>query len=269
MRGLLHIAPLALLLFLSCNKFEYNPYQLESNTAMPVNLNAYHISQIKSMEALADDTIRFVYTGDSQRKYERLEDLVSKVNTLKDVDFFVICGDIADFGMLQEYLWIQERLADLNTPYICVIGNHDFAANNGVIYERMFGAKNFSMHYKGYKFLFHDTNSREYNFNGEAPHMDWLSHQILDDTHAQWMVGLAHVPPYDNDFDAALEMPYKNLLAAHHGFILALYGHRHSHSDSFYYNDQVRYMTSNSVDKDEFVLIEMVEGQINKKLIPY
>lgn len=151
---------------------------------------------------------------------------------------------------------------------MCAVGNHDLAANSGEVYEKMFGEKNYSFTYKKYKFLFHDTNSREYNFNGNVPNLYWLENELKDSV-PDWYIGVSHVPPYDVDFDKKLEYPYKNLFAAEPHFLLSLHGHLHDKSDSYYYDDQVRYMTSNSVEKTEAVLLKFINGEIIKQLVAY
>lgn len=250
----------------ACDKFEYSPHQTEL-IEMPTDLNNKNIQHLLTNDS-GDDTVTVIYTGDSQRFYDRLTDLVSKVNTIPNVDFFIICGDIADFGLVQEYMWIYERLEKLKSPYICAIGNHDLASDNGEVFTKIFGEKNFSFTYKGCKFLFHDTNGREYDFNGTVPNISWIESQF-NDTIPAWFVGVSHVPPYDADFDNALEYPYKTMLASKSKFILSLHGHLHEVGDSYYYGDGVRYMTSNSVDKEEVVMLQFINGNVIKKMIAY
>lgn len=177
-------------------------------------------------------------------------------------------GDIADFGVLQEYIWITDRLNALNVPYLCAIGNHDLIEDDGKIYTRIFGVKNYSFIYKDHKFLFHDTNGREYGFNGQVPDISWLGEQLKDDQ-AKWFVGVSHVSPYNEDFDSKLEEPYRNLFAQTEGFIISLHGHLHGTTDNFYYGDGVRYMTSNAVQKKEFVILKLIHGMIIKQIMPY
>lgn len=271
MRPIFHIAHISLFLIMlqsGCDKFEYSPYQT-SLSDMPRELNRRNVERILSSGGqYSGDTVTIAYSGDPQRFYDQFHRLVEKVNTIPGIDFLILSGDIADFGLLQEYNWIYERLRHLNIPYICAIGNHDFTASNGLLYEKIFGEKNFSFQYKGYKFLVHDTNGREYNFNGSIPDLQWLGEQ-LEDTTASWFVGIAHVPPYDVDFDKNLEEPYKDLFASRSNFILSLYGHWHNTSDMFAYDDHVRYMTSNGVQQSEFVLLKLVRGAIIKELVSY
>ncbi|MBC7487364.1 MAG: hypothetical protein H7282_11490 [Cytophagaceae bacterium] len=63
----------------------------------------------------------------------------------------------------------------------------------------MFVHKNFSFIYKKNKFIFHDNNSRKYNFNGSVPNISWLGSQ-LHDKKADWCIDVSHVHPFDVDF---------------------------------------------------------------------
>jgi Icc-related predicted phosphoesterase len=254
----------------SCEKFEYNPYQTKlPGTSLPHNLNHKNIQRLMKDSVMSDDTVSFIFVGDSQRFYDELEELVKKANTIPAVDFLVLSGDISDFGLLQEFLWIHERMERLKMPYMAVIGNHDLVANGSEIYEEIFGEKNFSFVYKKHKFIFHDTNGREYNFNGKVPNISWMEQQ-LQDNKANWYIGVSHIPPHNVDFDRNnLEKPYVNLLSSNSRFILSLNGHMHDEGDTYHYNDHVRYITSNSVSKRELALIKLIDGKIYKEMIPY
>lgn len=269
MKHILRVSLLCLTLFFlsACEKFEYSPYEGPRNSSAKP-LNPANISRIKQGEAGADDTVTILFTGDSQRSYHDLDALVAKANSLPSIDFLVLAGDISDFGLKQEFSWIRERLDRLKVPYLCVVGNHDLTGSGSALYESIFGPRNFSFTYKGYKFIFHDTNSREYNFNGTVPDMNWLSNEIKANG-TGWMVGVSHVPPYDSDFDRALEKPYTQLLGSNKQFILSLHGHLHGWSDAFYYDDHVRYITSCSVDKERCTLLRLVKGEINAETIYY
>jgi 3',5'-cyclic-AMP phosphodiesterase len=263
-------AAFLVLLLIACNKFEYSPYQIEetNKSDSPNSLNDENLAKLMASEKSADDTVTIAFSGDSQRFYDELEDLVYKVNTIPNIDFFVLAGDIADFGVLNEYLWTYEQLKKLKIPYLCTIGNHDLAADKGKAYEEMFGKKNYAFTYKKYKFLFHDTNGREYDFDGNAPNLWWLSGQ-LSDTIPKWFIGVSHVPPFDEDFDRNLEISYKNLFASTPGFILSLHGHKHSGYDDYFYKDSIRYMCSNYVKSKILVVLKFVNGKVFKQVVFY
>lgn len=269
MRKYLTGITLAVVLFtsVSCNKFEANPYEVNVPPYMR-NLNQRNIQQLWLQEGNADDTVTILFSGDSQRFYDELEDLVAKTNSFHHIDFFILAGDISDFGLNREYTWIYERISRLNIPYICAIGNHDLTARAGEIYSQMFGEKNFSFRYKGYKFLFHDTNGREYGFNGSTPNLNWINEQMAD-PNPSWFVGVSHVPPFDDDFDPSLKDKYKNLLASSPRFILSLHGHKHGTLDAFHYGDHVRYILCNSVERREAMVLKLHEGNIYKSFVAY
>jgi 3',5'-cyclic AMP phosphodiesterase CpdA len=213
--------------------------------------------------------VTIIFTGDAQRYYDQLDSLVQKVNQFKNIDFLILDGDISDFGLLQEFLRVNERLVKLHVPYICTVGNHDLNANGSEIYTRMFGPKNFSFTYKKYKFLCHDDNSREYNFPGNVPDLKWLSNE-LNDSSAKWFVGVSHVPPWSPDFDQKMVHDYLNLLGSKPGFILSLHGHEHIAEEPVYYNnDSVLYMNSNGVQNNKCYLLKLINGNIIIQMIQY
>lgn len=142
---------IAIAFFLSCGKLEYSPNQkFDKNT--PRNINAENLRRIISNPG--DDTIRFVLSGDSQNAYDDLSTFVNKVNATPGIDFVILNGDISDFGLLQEFKWIESYYSNLTVPYIAVIGNHDHAANGVDIYKRMYSEDlDFSFIYKEVKFV--------------------------------------------------------------------------------------------------------------------
>ena len=265
--SLIFILFFSLFILQSCEKFEFNPYQVHSKNA-PANLNEKNLNKLFALVPSDDDTVTILFTSDSQDFYEELDELVNVVNKIPHIDFLLLSGDISEFGLLREYNWIDARLEKLYMPYFGVIGNHDFQTSGSEIFEQMFGEKNFSFKYKGYKFLLHDTNSREYNFNGQVPDINWLATQ-LNDKDAKWFVGVSHVPPFQGDFDQSLMPAYVDLFSSTPGFILSLHGHLHTCMDSVYYHDHVRYIISNALNRNSCLLIKLYNGEITTQLIPY
>jgi hypothetical protein len=258
------------ILFFSCNKFENNPYQIDSSDR-PSDLNAKNIAKLLSAESASDDTVTILFTGDSQRFYDKLDALVHKVNEYSNIDFLLLDGDISDYGVLQEFLWIHEGLEKLHFPYICVIGNHDLTSRGSEIYTQMFGPKNFTFTYKNYKFLCHDDCSREYNFPGNVPDLNWLSNE-LNNSSASWFVAASHIPPWNDDFDQTMEQDYVNLFSSKPGFLLSLHGHLiapHAPDIRYYNSDSIPYIVSSDVQRQECYLLKLIHGTIIKQLIEY
>lgn len=247
-------------------EFEYSPNQVfDKNT--PRNINIQNMARLSARQH--DDTLRFVFTGDSQRYYDEAEALVKKVNSIPGVDFLVLAGDISDFGLRQEFEWIVEIFNGLQVPYLAAIGNHDLVAKGGEVYDHVFGPRNFSIVCDSVKLVFHDSNGREYGFNQTAPNMGWLQAQFKPEPGVKYYLPVSHVPPYDVDFDPALVKPYTKLLAETPGVIASLHGHLHQTSDWYPFDKSTRYINSNSVEKRSFILFDFVNGKLIKRMVSY
>lgn len=251
----------------SCmDTWENSPNQ-KFGSDTPRDLNAKNLSRLS--KAIPDDTITIAFVGDSQRFYDELEAFISKANSIKEIDFVLLAGDITDFGLLQEYEWITDRLSKLSKPYIAVVGNHDVVANGEDIFKRVFGPLNDTFIYDSVRFILHNTNSREYTGNN-VPDMEWLAQGLMDTVGVKYQIAVSHVPPFGGgDFNPELEKPYSSLFSNSPNFLLSLHGHTHEHRDYYHFQDGVRYMTSHSFDQRSFVLLKIVNGEIRKEIVDY
>ncbi len=251
----------------SCmDTWENSPNQ-KFGSDTPRDLNAKNLSRLS--RTIPDDTITIAFVGDSQRFYDELETFISKANSIKEIDFVLLAGDITDFGLLQEYEWITDRLSKLSKPYIAVVGNHDVVANGEDIFKRVFGPLNDTFIYDSVKFILHNTNSREYTGNN-VPDLEWLAQGLMDTVGVKYQVAVSHVPPFGGgDFNPELEKPYSSLFRDSPNFIVSLHGHAHEHRDHYPFQDGVRYMTSHSFDQRFFVLLKIADGKIKKEVVNY
>lgn len=253
--------------FAGCHdSFEFSPYQLFDRTA-PRDLNAQNLATLLSTPP-KDDTITIAFIGDSQRFYDEVELFVDRANRMPSIDFVLLAGDISDFGLLEEFELIHERLEKLTVPYLAVVGNHDVLARGAALFTRMFGPLNFSFAYGGVKFVMHNTNTMEFP-SGSVPDMDWLSLELVPEDGVEHFLMVSHVPPFDITFDDSLELPYTSLLSETPGLLASLHGHIHDHYDGYPYGDGVRYITSYVFKQRAFVLLKIVDGKIIKQEIRY
>mgnify|MGYP002783697654 FL=1 len=244
--------------------WEYSPKQ-KFDRDSPVGVNTQGVERILSTPG--DDTVSFVFIGDAQRFYEEQEHFVAKVNTLPNLDFVIVAGDIADFGLLQELEWAHSRLSKLKVPYLTVIGNHDIVGTGEQAFTRFYGPLNYSFTFLGYKFVFHNTNSKEYA-TAIVPDMNWLAREVTD-PQASYVVGVSHVAPFDADFARSLEMEYATLLRNQPNFLVSLHAHQHRHSDGYPYQDGVRYVVAHHFEAREFVHFKLINGQLIKTIQPF
>lgn len=256
-----------LFLLYGCDKFESSPNEIP-NEGSPQNINASQIQKLLS-NTQTNDTIRIVFTGDSQRYYDEAELLVKKVNELPNIDFLIVAGDLTDFGLYREFEWVNDIFSRLTVPYICVIGNHDVLGNGRKTYMQMYGETDFSFVYKRTKFIVLNTNSREYGFNGAVPNIKWLQEQCKPEPGVDYIVPVSHVQPYHKDFDKNLEKPYAQTLENADNVLISLHGHAHVSHDFYPYEDGIRYLNSNSVERRLFFILEIYNGEVHKIPVSY
>lgn len=254
------------LVLVSCNQFEYSPNQIFDKDSRQ-DINAANLKALGKGEG--DDTVRFVLTGDTQKSRDETVKLYQKVNQVPGIDFVVVAGDISEFGVLKEMEWIDRELEKLNMPYLAVIGNHDLTSRGKDVFLRMFGPLNYSFVYGGIKFICHDSNSREYGFNGKVPDVDWLKTQLQSEAGVEHYVTISHVPPISEDFDPKLVTDYTAAFAATPGFLASL--HAHTHNYELFYPDKsgIPYVITSAVGNNEFLLVEIVNHKVSFERISF
>lgn len=256
----------ALFIFLnfSCDQLEYSPNQSFDRNS-PTNLNAKNLAKLHKNVNLADDTVRFILTGDTQRSYDQARALISVANNnFPKLNFVLLNGDISDFGLRQEMEWVTTIYEDLKVPYIAIIGNHDLVANGLDAYKNMFGTLNFSFVYKKVKFICHDDNSREYQFNGKIPDLNWIAQELQTGDDVNAIVGVAHIPPTSVDFDPALSDQYQTLLNNSPKVVASLHAHENNNSVRYFTDGGIPFITSNAVTNREFLYVEIAKGKLIK-----
>jgi Icc protein len=252
----------------SCNSDEYSPNQTFNRRSA----NASNEKQIARLhEQTPGSAIRVVISGDTQRSYAETRLFVDHVNARNDIDFVILNGDISDFGLLAEFNGIYEIYDRLDVPFIAVVGNHDLVANGRAVYEKMFGPLNFTFNYGPIKFVCHDTNGREYDFDGTTPNLGWLKSNLTIGNGISNLIAISHVPPIDADFDPALVTPYQTLFNQTPGLIASIHSHRHSKLETFYQtgNSGVPFIVTNAIVNRAYTIITLQNGQINAQEVNF
>jgi Icc-related predicted phosphoesterase len=221
------------------------------------NLNQKNIQKIAALQPR--ESFRFILIGDSQRFYEEVDGFVADVNTLDDISFVVLAGDISDFGLNKEFRWINDRLGKLKMPYVAVIGNHDMLANGREVYRQMYGEENFSFTYAGTKFVCLNTCSNERGFDGTIPDMPWLTQQLADTLGYENAFVVSHMPPFDVGFDRRQEQAYHQLMTSNLRIRLSLHGHQHTASRTSPYGDGFEYLVVGAMNKRSYYIISVSE----------
>jgi Icc protein len=261
--------PTLLLLIIACSckklfTYSKNEIQLEEKAK---DQNLRNLERLRSNPQ--QGPFRFVVVSDTQRFYDELDEFVKKMNSYPDISFIVLIGDVTDFGLRSEYLWISERLQKLSAPFIVVIGNHDMLGNGRELYRQMFGPENFSFHYGEHKFIAINSNSREVGYNGSLPDTAWLGQELTITSPRQKVFVFAHVAPFSGDFDRSLEQAYVTILANNGNVAYSIHGHEDISYLGQPYGPPVNYLVVNSIKEKKFVLINVDSNDITVEEISF
>lgn len=246
--------------------FDYSPYTIDFSDENR-NVNQRNIEKL--LERGNDDTIIIAFTGDSHRFFDETELFVSAVNKNHAVDFVIHVGDIADFGLPKQYLWGNSYLLKLNVPYFVVIGNHDLVGNGSQAYQEMFGVLNYSFIYNSIKFVFINTNSREFKFNGNVPDIQWLGNQLQPNIDFSKAVVIFHVPPTDGDFDTSLKEGFQNSLSQYDNVLFAVHGHLHHYEIYKPFSDSIPFVNVFGVEHRKYNSIKISNNQFEVETVEF
>jgi 3',5'-cyclic-AMP phosphodiesterase len=192
------------------------------------DLTARNLARIRELPP-PSDAFKFVALGDTHDNYAALARGVAAINARDDVQFVIVAGDLTDLALLGEFEFTREEFARLEVPYLTVIGNHDALGDGIEIYQRMFGALDYTLHFGSVKFVFFNSNTLE--FDGKAPNRAWLEDELSDLEGAASAIWVTHqeVDRPDDGEGGDGDAFYARLLDEHPGTSLVIHGHRIPH----------------------------------------
>jgi Icc protein len=218
----------------------------------------------KNVEKLAaapapEGPLRLAFASDTHRAHEELHALVDWVNARGDVSIFLHAGDATDFGSRQEYVWVHDALRRLQVPWFLAPGNHDLLSSGPALYGEMFGPRNASFDWGGYRFVLFDTNTIESGREGLP--LDWLRDQLDAMPEGMRAVVFTHHPPDSGVHISAEDEAAYRQIQREGRVALNLHGHIHSR----YYVRQdgpVTYVNVRSGLRGHFVLATLDGGSV-------
>lgn len=187
--------------------------------------NSVTLQQIKSSEASASADFKVAFLSDTHNYYERLEDGVKKINANGPYAFVIITGDVTNYGLIDEFEASIREFNGLSFPYFVVVGNHDLLSNGKTIYERLFGATDFSFTYKDVLFVM--LNNNNWESSGRIPDLTWLRNQFAADSSGRRIVS-AHVSPGDEERFSVTEIQNWEDLIQEFSVDYVMHGHNHN-----------------------------------------
>jgi outer membrane protein assembly factor BamB/predicted phosphohydrolase len=111
-----------------------------------------------------------------------LEKSVADINSMQDIRFTIITGDISDFGYVEDLKIAKTVLDKLQKPYYIVPGNHDtkWSESGATAFQSIFGHRNIAFNYGNIEFVGFQTGPILRRGDGyiTPPDLDWLSQQL-------------------------------------------------------------------------------------------
>jgi len=251
----------------SCDLFEYQPYDTPNKEGLS-DINNLNIAKISKNDN-ENDTIRFVFTGDTQRCYDETADFVKDVNKHSNIDFVIHGGDITDFGMSKEYIWMNDILHDLKVPYVVLIGNHDVVGQGKDIYKAYFGALNFDFTFRKTRFICLNTNALEFDYATPVPDFDFMTSFLKDTAGVKQTIVVMHSPPLDDQFNNNVGLMFNYIIERYKGLLFCLNAHRHILSEIDYYNNGIIYYGCDDIAGRNYLLFTVIGNKYSYQVVKF
>lgn len=267
MKQLWKIVLLGSILLGGCNAFEYHPYDVRLEKKYK-NINQKNLVRIMAGDD-RNDTVRFVFMGDTQRWYDETEDFVKAVNQQEGIDFVVHGGDISDFGMKKEFCWIHDIMSKLKVPYVAIIGNHDHLGAGGEIYEAMYGDLNFSFVLGGIKFLCLNTNALEFDYATPVPDFQFLEREFKDTVEVRYeqTIAMMHVEPGDVVFNNNVKNVFHEYLKRFKNLRFCVHAHAHRLMADDMFGDGIIYYGSDAMKNRNYLLFTVTKRSYSYEVV--
>ncbi|NVK37449.1 MAG: metallophosphoesterase [Gammaproteobacteria bacterium] len=214
-----NIALFTLMAFvLAACDYEVSPWATNPDCSDRVSIE-YNIKRLAEYEKQVGprDTYQVALISDPQAYPGTFQDILEHVNTLPEVDFVLLTGDLADTGIKAEYEWVCKVMEKSKQPIFAVIGNHDALAFGEEIWDNVFGPQDYSFTYQNSKFIAYNDNKYEF---ANVPDRDWLAQETQGDELRDYTIVFSHIPPWDKDLELSREL--KDM-----GVDLGVHGHVH------------------------------------------
>jgi Icc-related predicted phosphoesterase len=245
--------------FQSCDMVEYHPYDGRVVTGA-TNINARNIEKIERACA-GKSVIRFALISDTQRWYDETDDFVTALNRRNDVDFVIHAGDISDFGATKEFVWIRDIMEKLKIPYVALLGNHDCHGSGMFVYRKIFGNLNFSFIAGRTKFLCLNTVALEFDYSTPVPDLNFMSEALSEhaDDYGKTVV-VMHAPPYSEQFNNNVALPFQETIKQFPLLQFCLYGHIHEITANDLFDDGIMYYSVSSIEKRQYMIFTLTQN---------
>ncbi|MDD3160720.1 MAG: metallophosphoesterase [Bacteroidales bacterium] len=246
--------------------FEYHPYDLRFSDSHK-NTNQKNIDKLAATDTTARDSFKFAFMGDTQRCYYETELFVKAINSRKDISFVIHGGDLTDFGMKKEFLWMKDRLDKLNVPYMSLVGNHDILGQGKDLFQNIFGSCNFSFTYNRTHFVCLNTNALEFDYSVPIPDFSFIKQKAADSTQIDQTIVAMHVPPGDIEFNNNVIDVFHYYLRQNKNLLFCAHAHTHNLMKRDYFNDGILYYGADNIEDRNYLVFTVYKNSYKYEVV--
>ena len=177
---------------------------------------------------------RFAFISDTHigspdgKAEEDLRRTVADINSLNDISFVVITGDITELGTNEEIKLAKQILDSFKVKWYIIPGNHDdgWSESGGFEFNKIFGDDKFSFEFNGIRFLGCASGPYLRMSDGHVPRnaINWLDKELRHAKPQQPIIFLNHYP-VDSSLDNWYEITDR---LRHYNTWAILCGHGHA-----------------------------------------
>lgn len=246
---------ICLLLLQSCEMFESHPY--DGNVSGEKSINAKNIKYIEST-CKGKKTIKFAFISDTQYWFDETLDFVNAINRRSDIDFVIHGGDMTEYSLTNEFLWIRDLMNKLDVPYVAILGNHDCLATGIDVFRRVYGPENFSFMAGDTKFVCLNTNALEFDYSETVPDLEFMKKQATD-ARADYKktVVAMHSYPFSDQFEGKRVYDFQREVMKFKGLQFCMHGHNHGLMVSDFFDDNIFYYGISSIEKRKYFVFTL------------
>lgn len=254
-----------LCLFLLGCQTEYHAYDTRVEGEQDI-----HAKQIPAIEAATKGkaSFRFIFLSDTQRWYDEAEAVVAHINKREDIDFVIHGGDMTDWGMRDEFERQRDIFNRLDVPYVVLLGNHDCLVTGERIYEEIFGEPDFAFTAGDVRFICANTNALEYPAGSNVPNFSFLADQLSSyPAETCRTIVVMHAAPTTEQLWGEDAERFHQAVTLFPNLMVCINGHGHYYEINEPYEDGVKYIQSECIEKRSYLLFTIDEdGYTHEKV---
>ncbi|AGH96702.1 metallophosphoesterase family protein [Pseudobdellovibrio exovorus] len=236
---------------IGCGKYRGSPFSSDIlRGERDLNLSA--VASLGDPEA--DGIIRIAIIADPHQNYKDLEDAISTLKRVTDVDFLVNLGDITNSSYNMEYDQYLRSHSLIGVPSFVVAGNHDMLGAGPAIFNKVFGTSNLFFETNSYRFILFNSANLE---TPENFHPDWLLSIVQASTKPVMI--FSHIPLDDKErFHGDVKAKFTQIVQDSR-VKAVMNGHNHAYL--LRYDSGTVLLQVPRVEGNQWVVLEVQAGQ--------